>query len=153
MAERGADVVGVDISPKTIEVARRLNPGVRFEIGDMLDLGDRGWAAVVALYSIIHIERRRVPDALTSIHGALRPDGLFVVAVHAGEGEIRHDEFMGKQVPFTGTFFKRDELVGLIEDAGFMIERAVVRDPYEQEAETRRIYVVARASDAAHTLE
>ena len=143
LAERGAEVIGVDLSAAMVDVARRRQPGLRFEQGNMLDLGRRGWAAVVAMYSLIHIERAQVPTALASIHGALRPGGTLVVAVHGGEGEIRHDSFMDHDVPFTGTFFELDELTDLVRDAGFTVERAVTRAPYEQEGQTQRIYVVA----------
>ena len=143
LAERGADVVGVDLSAGMVEVAGRLNPGLRFEQGNMFELGDRGWAAVVAMYSLIHIDRDRVPDALASIRGALVDGGRLVVGAHGGEGEIRGDDFMGHGVPFTGTFFQLDELRELISNAGFTIDRAIERPPYPQEGQTPRLYVVA----------
>ena len=146
LAERGANVIGVDLSDATVEVARRLNRGVRFQQGDMLDLvdvTDGAWAGVIAMYSIIHIERFRVPDALREIRRVMRDGGVLVAAVHAGTGEIRHDDFMGKHVPFTGIFFEREELVRLVADAGFTIERVHEREPYPEEGSTRRIYVVA----------
>lgn len=34
--ELGANVFGLDLSPKMIEIARKMNPGIRFQIGDML---------------------------------------------------------------------------------------------------------------------
>lgn len=129
-----------------VEVARRLSPGLRFEQGDILDLvdvEDGAWAGVVAMYSIIHIERGRVPDALGEIRRVLRRGGVLLVAVHAGEGEIRHDEFMDKPVPFTGTFFSRDELERLVTDARFDIEGVREREPYPEEAASRRMYLLA----------
>ena len=50
--ERGANGVGVDLSPAMIERARALTPAVRFEVGDMraLDAPDGAWQAVVAMY-------------------------------------------------------------------------------------------------------
>jgi SAM-dependent methyltransferase len=145
LAGRGAEVIGVDLSHAMVDVARRRNPGLRFEHGNMLDLpfADGEWAAVVALYSIIHIEREQVPAALAETRRVLRRDGLLIVGVHGGDGEIRHDQFLGHDVPFTGTFFRLDELRRFIEDAGFTIERAVERAPYEQEGQTPRLYVVA----------
>ncbi len=43
--ERGVEVAGVDLSPEMVEVARRLNPGLRFDVGDMgaLDVEDAAW--------------------------------------------------------------------------------------------------------------
>jgi trans-aconitate methyltransferase len=50
LSEHGLDVVGVDLSPAMIEIARRLNPAMRFEVGDMRSLptGDGTMDAVVA---------------------------------------------------------------------------------------------------------
>ncbi len=146
LAQRGAEVIGVDLSTAMVELARRRNPGLRFEQGNMLDLGaaDGGaWAAVVALYSIIHIERTEVPIALAEIHRVLAPGGVLVVAVHAGTGEIRSDEFLGQPVPFTGTYFALDEFTATIEAAGFMIDSAIERPPYPEEGPTQRIYISA----------
>jgi SAM-dependent methyltransferase len=146
LAARGADVIGVDLSSAMIAVARRHNPGLRFEQGNMLDLVDvdgGAWGAVVALYSVIHIERSHVPAALAEFHRVLAPGGLLVIAVHGGTGEIRHDSFMDHAVPFTGTFFELYELRTMTEAAGFVIERAVERPPYPQEAQTPRLYIVA----------
>ena len=67
----GIDVVGIDLSPGMIAVARRAYPALRFEVGSMtaLDLPDGGVAGVLAWYSIIHTPpdgpaggRRRAPS-------------------------------------------------------------------------------------------
>jgi trans-aconitate methyltransferase len=46
----GANVFGLDISPAMVEQARRLNPSIRFQVGDMLalDLTDDTLAGIVA---------------------------------------------------------------------------------------------------------
>src|SRR3954453_9047437 len=36
--ERGVQVIGVDLSPAMLEPARRLNPGIEFQQGNMLSL-------------------------------------------------------------------------------------------------------------------
>jgi ubiquinone/menaquinone biosynthesis C-methylase UbiE len=145
LADRGANVVGVDLSNAMVEVARQLHPDLRFEQGNMLDLSsvdDDAWGAVVAFYSLIHIERPRVPDALAEIRRVVRPHGVIAVSAHEGEGEIRAERFLDHDVPFAGTYFRLDELRGLIEGAGFSIESAIERPPYEREGGPR-LYVVA----------
>ncbi len=61
--ERGAEVIGVDLSPGMVACARRLNPGIAFHQGTMLalDAADGTWAGIAAFYSIIHIPRPEVP--------------------------------------------------------------------------------------------
>jgi len=69
LAARGANVVGVDISPSLIDIARRrmpdhLAPRVTFEAGDML--ADRGrFDAVMAMDSLIYYGRTDLISAIS----------------------------------------------------------------------------------------
>ena len=65
--ERGVAVVGLDLSPRMVELARQLNPGITFQQGDMAKLKaqDASWAGIVAFYSIIHIPRSEVIAVLS----------------------------------------------------------------------------------------
>ena len=66
LSEQGLEMVGVDLSPAMVERARRLTPQVEFRQGDMLalDVPDESWAGIAAFYSIIHIPRSDLPQAL-----------------------------------------------------------------------------------------
>ena len=64
LAERGAEVVGVDISPQLLEVARKRTPEavagrITYTAGDMLDAGHGRFDYVMAMDSLIHY---RAPD-------------------------------------------------------------------------------------------
>jgi SAM-dependent methyltransferase len=58
-AERGADVVGVDIAAAMVELARRLNPGLDFRQADAqaLPFEDASFDAVVGNFAILHLGR------------------------------------------------------------------------------------------------
>ena len=80
-AARGADAVGVDISPRAIEMARQkaAERGVaaRFEVADALDLGSLGLTFDTIIDSgVFHVfddsQRIRYAKSLWSV---LRPDG------------------------------------------------------------------------------
>jgi len=146
--ERGVEAAGVDLSPEMVAVARRLNPEFRFDVGNMaaLDVDDAALAGLVAFYSIIHIPPEGVPGVLRESRRVIRAGGELVVAVHAGTGSVRRDDFLGKPVPFEATFFERDELVSLVEGAGFQVEEAIQRAPYDDEAQTQRLYLRALVS-------
>ena len=45
------------------------------------------------------------------------------------------------------TLFEKDELVVLVEAAGFEVTAATVRTPYEFESQTPRLYVSATRAD------
>jgi len=133
---RGVEVLGLDISPRVVDVARQLNPGIPFEQGDMraLDLFDSSLAGVVAFYSIIHLARSVVPRALDEMIRVLR---------HGGEGELHADEFLGQTVSIDASLFQPAEMKALLEGAGFRVEEVLSREPYSFEFQSQRVYIWA----------
>jgi SAM-dependent methyltransferase len=65
LQRQGVDALGVDLSPRMVAEAQRLNPEVPFHQGDMLRLpdADGSWGGIAAFYCIIHIPRESVVDA------------------------------------------------------------------------------------------
>lgn len=146
--DQGAATLGVDLSPVMIEFALRLNPGIPFYVGDMLalDFPDSSWSGVAAFYSLIHLPRERVIDALRELKRVLRPGGLLLVAVHEGDEVMRVDQEFGVPVALDFTFFRQSELEGYVLAAGYAIVESAVREPYAPEVEyqSRRVYLLAR---------
>jgi len=145
LAGRGCDVVGVDISPVMLQHARERHPTLRFELGDMrvMPLADDSCVALACFYALIHMQRTEVPAALGEMRRVLRPGGELVLAVHVGEGEHHVDNWFERGVSFDATLFNAAELVQLVTDAGFADCHATVRDPYEGEHPTSRLYIHA----------
>jgi SAM-dependent methyltransferase len=78
----GADVFGLDISPGMVELARQLNPGTRFVVGDMLalDLPEGGLAGAVAFYAIVNIQKEFLPSVFCEMCRVLRSGGRLLLA-------------------------------------------------------------------------
>ena len=150
LMEDGVEAAGVDLSPEMIAAARRLSPRVKFSVGDMRQLAwpDGSLAGLTAFYSLIHIARADVPQVLAEFRRVLATDGRLLIAVHGGAGEVHRDEFLDRAVSFDATLFGLGELVTLVEAAGFWVDTAYQRPPYEFEHPTPRIYVAAHAVDA-----
>ena len=71
-AQRGADVVAIDLSPKLVDLARQRAPTLRagsldFRSGDMLDESLGKFDHVVAMDSVIHYETKDAVDALSRL--------------------------------------------------------------------------------------
>ena len=117
LAQRGADVFGVDISKGMLESARRITPELEFIQSDMTSLGiaDNSLAGIVAFYSIIHIDRERVVECLVELRRVLKPDGLILLAFHIG-GEVLHrDELWDTPVSLDFVFFHTAEMAQYLE--------------------------------------
>lgn len=145
LKDRGARIRGIDLSAEMVRVARRLNPDIPFEQGDMLalNLPDGSIASFVLFYSIIHIKREDVTSAFREMHRVLSPGGKLLVSFHGGEGELHRDEWYGQPVSIDFRLFQGDEMAGYLAAAGFKTERIVERAPYEFEYPSQRFYLVA----------
>lgn len=146
LAERGVDASGLDLSPRMVEEARALHPGVEFRVGDVtaLDAADASWAGAVAFYSLIHLPRPSVAPALREIARVLRPGAPLFLSFHVGD-ETRHmEEWWGQAVLLDFVFFQVAEMEGYLREAGFAVEQVTEREPYpDKEAPTRRCYITA----------
>jgi ubiquinone/menaquinone biosynthesis C-methylase UbiE len=73
--ERGANVIGMDLSEQMVRLAREINPGIQFEVGDAQELAypSGSFDAVVGNFSLHHM-----PDQARALQGftrVLRPGG------------------------------------------------------------------------------
>jgi SAM-dependent methyltransferase len=144
---QGVEAVGVDLSPRMVAEAQRLNPEIPFHQGDMLSLSDadHSWGGIAAFYCIIHIPRNQVVDALRELKRVLKPGGVLLVTFHIGQ-EIKHlDEWWEKSVNLDFAFYETEEMETWLEEAGYEIEETLVREPNPAvEVATRRAYLFAR---------
>jgi len=145
--ERGAKVMGIDLSAGQVEQACRLNPGIEFKQGNMLalDVPDGTWAGIAVFYSIIHVPRREVVSALAELRRTIQTGGLLLLAFHIGDEVVHLDEWWGEPVCVDFIFFQPEEMSGYLESAGFQIIDTVVRAPYpEVEHPSHRAYILAQ---------
>jgi SAM-dependent methyltransferase len=132
-AARGASVVGVDIAEAMVLLARRLNPGLEFLVGDAegLRFQDGSFAALVGNFVLLHLARPEraageffrvlVPGgrlALTvwDVPEQARLFGVFLDAMAAAGAELP------AEIPVGPPFFRfsdEQELARLLGDQGF----------------------------------
>jgi SAM-dependent methyltransferase len=145
--ERGAPVLGVDLSPGMVALARRLSPEIPFQQGSMLglDVEDGAWGAIAAFYSIIHLPPGQLPAAMREFQRVLRPGGLLLLAFHVGQECVHLDEWWGLPVAVDFHFYQTETLESHLAAAGFVVEARVERLPYPAvEHPSRRGYLLAR---------
>lgn len=145
---RGVKVCGVDLSPEMLREAKRLSPDIPFQQGDMLalvDVADNSYAGIAAFYSIIHVPRPAVIQALQELKRVLRPEGVLLLTFHIGQEIIHRDEWWGKEVCLDFIFFETEEMKRYLRTAGFELQEVIERDPYpDVEYQSRRAYIFAR---------
>jgi SAM-dependent methyltransferase len=152
LRDRGVNTLGVDLSAGMLAQARRLSPDLHLVQSSMLALGldSETLCGVAAFYSIIHIPRAQVVDALREVHRVLQPGGWFLMAFHLGSEDSHHEELFGRSVSLNVALFTTEEMSGYLTTAGFAIEQTQERDPYAPEVEyqSRRGYILASCPKA-----
>lgn len=146
LAERGAHVTGIDLSPGMVSLGRKSYPRVEFRQGDMLSLPaqDGEFAAVIALYSIIHLTEDELKPTFEEMARVLEPSGVLLVSFHMGL-EVRHlTDWWGHPVDIDFRFLEPEAVIPLVEQSGLVVEARLERQNYPDEIETRRAYLLAR---------
>jgi SAM-dependent methyltransferase len=148
LQEAGASVFGLDLSPRMLEEARGLNPGIRFREGNMaaLDLSDDELAGVVGFYAIVNIPKDSLPSVFGEMKRVLQPDGLLLLAFHVGDEVLHKEELWDRPVSVDFFLFPTLEIRRCLEAAGLVVEEVIEREPYAPEVEyqSRRAYIFAR---------
>jgi len=150
LAELGCEIVGIDISSRMVEVARKRFPNHSFDVGSMLELpSDAKWAGVVALYSIIHMTPEHRQTAFQEMARAVRPDGVLLLGFHVSDDEHASgkskylDQWWGESVDITAHFLEPDDVAEEVAAAGFTVTTRVEREPQPGEYPSRRCYLIA----------
>ena len=141
------DIIGIDLSPAMVNTAQGLSPEIKFETGDLLNIGYSSgyFESALAFYSIVHFDIEQVRKCFGEISRVLKTSGDFLFSFHAGEEIVHFDKAHDKEVDIDLYFFKTDDIIELLYEAGFNIIDALERRPYEGiEYPTRRAYIWAK---------
>lgn len=94
-SEHGVQTVGIDISPRQIEGARKLAPLTTYLCDDYLQTDNTQYDIITAFYSIIHIDRTLHQRVFEKICTQLNRAGIAVVTVGHTEWEGYEENWLG----------------------------------------------------------
>ena len=121
------DVLGVDISDRQLERARRLVPDARFLRADATEVAfePESFDAVVSLFMFGHVPRAKQRPLLERIFGWLAPGSRLLVTLGTAnaDDEVEAD-WLGAPMFFASYHEERNRRA--LESAGFVLEEARV---------------------------
>ncbi|MER6977082.1 class I SAM-dependent DNA methyltransferase [Streptomyces carpinensis] len=152
LAALGTAVFGLDLSASMLAVARRENPGLRFEQGSMLELDvpDGALAGALSWYSSIHTPLDRLPSLFAEFHRVLAPGGYLLIAFQVGDQPLRLEQPFGHPVSLDFERRRPERITGLLTEAGFAPHSRTVREPDEALGESApQAFLIARKPGTA----
>jgi SAM-dependent methyltransferase len=153
LAELGCDVVGIDLSPAMIDIARRRYPQLAFHAASMLDLpvAADAWGGAILMYSVIHFSPEERRAACRELGRVVQPGGIVMIAFHVSDAahepgdSVDNDEFLGQPIQLTMHFLPPDDVAADLRVSGFAEHARLVREPDPAvEYPSRRCYLIAR---------
>jgi len=139
------DILGIDLSPEMIAMARSLCPKIDFEVGNILELSfeDESFAAITAFYAVVHFNEEELGQALTEIHRVTQKGGQFLFSFHTEEQVVTVDDLLEEKVEVNFHFFDADKVVAMAKECAWTVLDAFVRYPYEgKEYPSKRAYIL-----------
>lgn len=147
LARKGFRVIGMDLSEKMIEIARREVPEASFSVGDMsaLETLHEMFDGVFAQASLLHIPKASAAKVVLGFAKKLKPGGYVYIGVKelnpgGKEEEIRMENDYGYEYERFFSYYTSEEIKGYMADAGMEI----VYENITPSGKTRWVQVIGR---------
>ncbi len=120
-ADKGFNVVGVDISPKMIEIAKKQIPQGKFFVSDMNEcqFGDEEFDAIVSAFAIIHVPQEKQSSLFKKMFKWLKKDGTAFLVLGNQAVKDRTENFHGVQMYWS--HFGKEGYREIIDKVGFKL--------------------------------
>lgn len=154
LADRGCVLVGVDLSPGMVAMARRDHPDIPTCIGSITDLpyDDAAFDGGVYWYSMIHVDDQLLPQVFAEAARVVRPQGQIIIAFQAGDGVRDAGEAYrerGHDVRLTRYPRRLEPVLVIAAAQGLVPVLKMVREPLAEEREPQAFAILTKMARSA----
>ncbi|MFD4557651.1 class I SAM-dependent methyltransferase [Streptomyces sp. NPDC058469] len=148
LADLGVPVLGIDLSPRMVELARRAHPNLTFTVGSMTapPIGDDELGGILAHYSTHHTPPDQLPVVFAEFHRTLAPGGQLMLAGHVGDDQLLHptQAYGGHPVSYESHLLPPDRIAELLTQAGLTLTARLVQEPAEGAKRTHATFLARK---------
>lgn len=145
------DLLGIDLAPRMVELARAAVPSAQFAVHDCRHLADlkRRFDGIICAFGLPYLLAQEATDFIAAIAASLGPGGILYLSTMLGRSEES-----GLQRCSTGdkvfvTYHTEEHVIQLLEGCGFsFLKRKRVASPSAASKATTDLIVIARKQDS-----
>lgn len=144
LAEQGLRVVGFDVSPRMVALARGAHRDVAVAHVRELPVRSGALGGVLAWYSLINLGVERLVDAVHELARVTRPGAPVLLAFQSGEGErVDRTTAYGRAVPMTYVRHRVEVVEQALTEAQLAVHATVRRRAALAHETTPQAFVLA----------
>jgi cyclopropane fatty-acyl-phospholipid synthase-like methyltransferase len=140
LVSKGFKIVGIDISERQIELAKKHVPKGNYERKDMSEISEKEYKvdAVISFYAIFHIPRETHPELFRKIRSFIPKNGYTLVTMGHSDWVGTENDFFGGEMAWSHFDAKKNK--DIIKEAGFDI----VFDEIDISGDEKHLIVLAK---------
>ena len=141
------DLLGIDLAPRMVEIARQAVPSARFAVHDCRHLADlpSGFNGIICAFGLPYLSREETATFIRAAVRALEPGGVLYLSTMLGKSEDSGFEACstGDQVHIN--YYTEEEVFGSLQNCGFtLLEQRRLPSPSAAVKKTTDLIVMAR---------
>ena len=143
------DVIGIDISSKMIQLARKNVQNAKFKKMSLtnINLKSNSFNLICCFFALFHVKKSEIPKVIKKFYSLLKKEGLLIISL--GEAKKNKEEistFFKERIYYAG--MKQKNLERIIKKAGFkVIYTKLLNHEYEKlgrKFKDKEFFVVAK---------
>jgi SAM-dependent methyltransferase len=148
MAQRpDLDLLGIDLAPRMVELARQAVPSVRFAVHDCRNLADLkpGFDGIICAFGLPYLSREEAGVFIESAAKTLEPDGVLYLSTMLGKSEDSGFESCSTGDQVYINYHPENEVIRSLHACGFtIIKQTRVHSPSVAAKATTDLVVIAK---------
>lgn len=142
--EDGLDVVGIDLSKKMIEEAKKNVPKGKFKVMDFrkMKFKDKSFDGIWGMVSLVHVDKKEIEGVLNEFNRVLGEKGVLYLAVYEGKGkkEVKKPEYENEvRIVY---LYNQKEMEKFLMESGFDVVVSEVNS--DQDKKWLEVFAVKR---------
>jgi cyclopropane fatty-acyl-phospholipid synthase-like methyltransferase len=144
------DLLGIDLAPRMVELARAAVPSARFAVHDCRHLAELRlrFDGIICAFGLPYLSSKEGAAFIRAASQALEPGGVFYLSAMLGRSEDSGFEACSTGDQIYINYHSQDQIVSSLQECGFtLLQQSLLSSPSAASKKTTDLIVIAKRED------